>query len=47
MRSDCMAKELSPVLCGDLDGEEIEKRRDACICTAESLSVQQKLNTTL
>ena len=35
------------MLCGDLNGKEIQKRGDICICTADSLHCTIETNTTL
>ena len=35
------------VLCGDLNGKEIQKRGDICICIADSLCCTVETNTTL
>ena len=37
----------SSVLCGDLNGKEIQKRRDVCIHTADSLRCAGEPNTAL
>ena len=37
----------STVLCGDLNGEEIQERRDVCIRIAEPLGYTVEANTTL
>ena len=37
MRTYCLHRELSAVLCGDLDGKEIQKRGDTCKHMADSL----------
>ena len=34
-----------PVLCGDLNGKEIQKREDICICIADSLCSTVETNT--
>ena len=39
-------KELYSVLCGDLNGEEIQGRRNICICVADSLCSTEDTNTT-
>ena len=35
--SEGVHRELYSVLCGDLNGKEIQKRGDVCICLADSL----------
>ena len=43
MRTYCIAQGTLFMLCDDLNGKEIQKRRDICICIADSFDVQQKL----
>ena len=38
---------LYSVLCGDLNGKEIQKRGDTRICIADSLCCAVEINTTL
>ena len=45
MRSTVERRELYSALCGDLDGKEIQKRRDICIRTADSLCCTVETNT--
>ena len=45
--SEGMHRELCSVLCGDLNGEEIQKRGDVCIQIADSLCCTAENNTTL
>ena len=40
-------KELYFVLCGDLNGKEIQRREDICICIADSLCCIAETNITL
>ena len=40
-------RELESVLCGDLNGKEIQKRGDICIHKADSLCCIVETNTTL
>ena len=40
-------RELYPVLCGDLNGEEIQGKGDTCIGTADSLCCRAEINTIL
>ena len=40
-------KELYFVLCGDLNGKEIQRRDDICICIADSLCCTAETNRTL
>ena len=40
-------RELESVLCGDLNGKEIQQRGDVCICTADSLCSTVETNTAL
>ena len=35
------------MLCGDLNGKEIQNRGDICVCIAESLCCTVETNTTL
>ena len=35
------------MLCGDLNGKEIQNRGDICTCTADSLCCTAETNTTL
>ena len=37
MRTYYIAQELNSMLCGDLNGKKIQKRRDICIHNANSL----------
>ena len=39
--------ELCSVVCGSLDGREVWKRMDTCICTAEPLCLLPETITTL
>ena len=45
--SEGMHRELCSVLCGDLNGKEIQKRGDVCIQIADSLCCTAENNTTL
>ena len=47
MRTYWIAQELCSVLCGDLNGKEIQKRGHVCICVAESLCCIPETNMTL
>ena len=40
-------RELNSVLCGDLNGKEIQNRGDVCICVADPLYYTGEINTTL
>ena len=40
-------RELSSVLCGELNGKEIQETGDVCICIEDSLSCIVETNTTL
>ena len=40
-------RELYSVLCGDLNGKEIQKRGDICIRITDSLCCVAETNTTL
>ena len=40
-------RELYPELCGDLYGEEIQKRGDTCVCTADPPCSMVETDTTL
>ena len=42
-----MTWEMGIVLCGNLNGKEIQKRVDICIRIADSLCCTVKTNTTL
>ena len=45
--SEGMHRELCSVLCGDLNGKEIQKRGDVCIQIADSLCCTAENNITL
>ena len=45
--SEGMHRELYSVLCGDLNGKEIQKGGDTCISIADSLCYTAETNTTL
>ena len=45
--SEGVHRELYSVLCGDLNGKEIQKRGDVCIQIADSLSCTAENITTL
>ena len=45
MRRYCIPK--GTLLCGDLNGKEIQKRGDICICISDSLGCIVETNTTL
>ena len=44
MRTDYMAQELYLMLCGDINGKEIQKRGDICIHVADSLCCTAETN---
>ena len=45
MRTDCIAQ--GTLLCGDLNGKEIQGRGDICIHVADALCCTAETNTTL
>ena len=47
MRTDCIAPRIPLNVLGDLNGKESQKRRDICICVADSLCCTAETNTTL
>ena len=47
MRTYCAAQELYSVLCGDLNGKEVQKGGDRCICMAGSFCCTAETNTAL
>ena len=48
MRTYCIEKgTLFPVLCGNLNGKEIQKREDVCIHIADALCCAVGTNTVL
>ena len=47
MRTYWIAQELCSVLCGDLNGKEIQKRGNICLCIADSLCYTVETNITL
>ena len=47
MRAYCRAEELSSMLCGDLNGKEIQNRGDVYTHTADSFCCIVETNTTL
>ena len=44
MRTYCAAQKLYSVLCGDLNGKEVQKGGDRCICMAGSFCCTAKTN---
>jgi len=40
-------RELYSVLCGDLNGKEIQRRGDICVHVADSLHCSVEINATL
>ena len=47
MRPYCIHRELYSVLFGDLNGKEIQKREDMCICIADLPCCTAEMNTKL
>ena len=47
MRTYCKQKELYSVLCGNLNGKEIQKRGNICIYTTDSFYCKAEVNTIL
>ena len=47
MRTNCIARKLYPVLCGDINGKEIQKRGDISTCILDSICSIAEINTTL
>ena len=46
-RASQRCRELDSMLCGDLDGKEIQKRGDICIQIADSLCCTAEIDMTL
>ena len=46
MRTYCIIRELYLRYCGDLNGKDVQKGRDMCICMADSFYCAVEINTT-
>ena len=47
MGKHCIAQGAHPVHCGSLNGREVQKGGDICMCMADSLCCAVEANTTL